>query len=496
MLVTSDVGTPSWRSRTLGHLRDSSVYVPLVSRAWLDDEVCQLELYYALRGWFTKGYPVVLPALFPDVPLTPGSHKLIDTLRAACFHIPFSTPEEVSAKIRNFCGQILGVESKATNGPSLRDVYTSALTALGGKKPNTGLMKLLEEYQSSPGPTKADLATNYIGDLGVQAFFTTIVPRWSMLTEIDVAANGLMNASIRRVCDALLYHPCVTMLDISRNIEITQAGCAELLLLSRRNQVLRTIPVDGTSIPHVWKKKLETQLEINRASALHSGLEGGCGVLAEGPTSSDEVVQWTFHISENGIRGALGTPSVNNTFSFKDDGHIETLAKLWLKGLDVHTIVLHGLNGKKMMYVLETEGCTLAPFLQSAATQALATMPQMTHSVSGKATRYNLKMVWTESNGSHVFVEAQCSYGAGPGKIIKRSLTRVLRESSMHRHNGNLQQELCELLTRAYEHEMSGREEIVAEIAVAEAKEREHTEGTQTVVVKNVLSQWKKEPST
>eukprot|EP00760_Papus_ankaliazontas_P035356 PhM_4_TR7759/c0_g1_i1/m.93803 len=499
----ADVGTPAWRHRMLSHLKDSLVYVPLVSHAWLDDDVSLLELYYALRQWVINGQPVVVPIIFDDAPTT----QLTDMLRQACFHVmmmPNPQGDEIhktALKIQNLAQQLLGNEF-TTEKPTLESVYTTTFQQLGGKKMNTAISKLIGTVtQAGTSPTEALLADNYIGDIGVRAFFLTLVPRWPLLHKIVVSCNGLNNDTVRCLCDAVVYHPALTYIDLSRNVEVTQQGGAELLLLARRNQLLRTIDVDGTSIPQVWKKKLEAQLTINRSSetfvadGANSMISGPLPILQTPPTMR-ETSSWTIHVA---VDSNVSMVTVNGSVTLAGQGETKQLPsrsmpslcapiKAWMKTMSQNTIVLQGLNGKKMMFVLETESCAMLPIVK---------LIQMELKIADSAayTRIAMRLVVSGSSaGENMLVELSVGLRNNttgtPQTLARRGLVRLLKEENMFRANGNLQDELCELVVKAYERDMLDDADV-AQFQAAEDVEEEHTLQTQKVVASNVVTQWK-----
>ena len=67
------------------------------------------------------------------------------------------------------------------------------------------------------------LTNNYIGDVGLLAF-SDVIRLNTKLKVLSLAGNGIRNAGCDVLCECLMKHPSIEVLDLSDNAGITRAS--------------------------------------------------------------------------------------------------------------------------------------------------------------------------------------------------------------------------------------------------------------------------------
>eukprot|EP01065_Artemidia_motanka_P009381 TRINITY_DN1478_c4_g1_i1.p1 TRINITY_DN1478_c4_g1~~TRINITY_DN1478_c4_g1_i1.p1 ORF type:complete len:395 (+),score=166.22 TRINITY_DN1478_c4_g1_i1:102-1286(+) len=141
-----------------------------------------------------------------------------------------------------------------------REVYVSECTRLG-KKANSKLLSELEggaagEYDL----TELNLNGNLIGN---------VTPLLDLLrvntgiTKVLLKENGIQNSGVPLLCQVLVDHPSVAVLDLTGNKQVGYVAGKSLLMLLQRNENIHSCRIAKTGIPPATKEKIDAQALMN-----------------------------------------------------------------------------------------------------------------------------------------------------------------------------------------------------------------------------------------
>eukprot|EP01012_Entosiphon_sulcatum_P008648 TRINITY_DN14747_c0_g1_i1.p1 TRINITY_DN14747_c0_g1~~TRINITY_DN14747_c0_g1_i1.p1 ORF type:complete len:472 (-),score=106.16 TRINITY_DN14747_c0_g1_i1:242-1657(-) len=137
-------------------------------------------------------------------------------------------------------------------------------------KPNSAMVKQLDQTTDLE---VLDLTNNYVGPKGLQAALQAITG--SNVTTLRLADNQIDNDGLQIVLDVVKTHPSITSLDLSNN-PLSQLAGRQLLTLLQEDHNIIELKLENTFIKDMMLKKIEAQVERNRAIASRNG---GCCVM-------------------------------------------------------------------------------------------------------------------------------------------------------------------------------------------------------------------------
>mmetsp|Transcript_90848 Transcript_90848/g.157602 ORF Transcript_90848/g.157602 Transcript_90848/m.157602 type:complete len:362 (-) Transcript_90848:108-1193(-) len=146
--------------------------------------------------------------------------------------------------------------------PSCADIYRSSCGSMG-IKPNSALLDVLPKSPGTYNLLQLNLSANYCGDKGLLSLMP-VINKNKNLQRLIVRDNGLHNATITQLCDHLITHPAICVLDLSNNTHLSIDAGMALLSLAKKNTHVRRLGLNKTSISPQLQKKITAVITENQ----------------------------------------------------------------------------------------------------------------------------------------------------------------------------------------------------------------------------------------
>mmetsp|Transcript_26495 Transcript_26495/g.47755 ORF Transcript_26495/g.47755 Transcript_26495/m.47755 type:complete len:636 (-) Transcript_26495:544-2451(-) len=526
MGLTTLMGGTRWRKEMSMQMRQCQVLIPVITTRWAQSEENILELYYGLRLSTLHGSPLLFPVFFPEVleSIDEPHFWAAKLLRDSCFHAKFEQPvSNVADQILWFLTQLkFGIkELSIGKGHSLAEIYTKCLQQLGGKRPNSGVMRMLDQMQDKD-LKELNLANNYIGDLGLKAL-CHIMDMMPNLVYVNLSGNGITNAAVSALVNTLVGHPCIVSLDLSNN-ELSHCAAAELFWLIRRNEQITELKLQGNSVKTAWQKRINSKLAVNRTlpfAACNSKMQAqsdshddDCPVPIERPVDG-KCNKWCITMTVTLLDADPKHPNISlvaevklvdldqqihrKTLTYADPlltGH-EVLehVRTYLRSYEANTISVSRYVGTTVKLVLEDIGTGMEAlqqlirkeFARTCTSAALCEPDVGSH-------RVEIRFVVNCSEDTpdrNFFIEGMVAYQ--DMERVAKTLMKLYRPDIM-RYQGNLRDEVEWLVPRMFANDMLTDEDL-ALLAKVEQEEADSEQQKQDSLMEDVLTYWKCTPA-
>ena len=213
-------------------IQSSNLYIPLIDTTWTHNDEGAFELYYALRHHIMTGSPTILPCFEGALleaseaetarirdSLTDSQLETLLMLQDACPSINTMEDAKTAAvQTINLLVQF-GVklpETSVATGTRLATVYTDKFKTLSNHRPNSALMKLLENITGPTQVKSLDMAKFFIADAGCIALVGPL-GMLPLLTKLDLSDNGITNRGIAALCQKIKTHPSLSDINLANN---------------------------------------------------------------------------------------------------------------------------------------------------------------------------------------------------------------------------------------------------------------------------------------